>query len=480
MTILRSTVAAAAMAVCMAALGPGARASTNGGRVLRYDGAGQGPDYSTDIAVRADGDAFFVTGSSYGGPVNGDDITTIAYGRTGNRLWVASFNGVDSSIDQANAVAVPPHGGRVFVTGSSWGGSDTQTDIMTIAYRGANGDLLWAKPYDGPGHQTDAGSDLVASPSGRTVFVTGASAAADGTLDVVTIAYDAAGGAPRWIARSEGVTGGYDEGMAIDLSPGGSMVFVAGYRTGTSGIDLLILAYDAHSGDELWAHTIDAGGEEVGRSIAVAPDGTAVFVTGATTGGPADSRTPTDCASLGRSIGADYVTAAYAPVTGDRVWLKNYDGPDHDCDEAYGLAVSPDSSAVFVTGSSFSPATDSDAATIAYQADDGATRWAARYDGPDHHFDKGDSVTVDPGGGQVFVGGLATSAVTDYDFLTLFYDAASGAQLRVERYDGPGHAFDAPNAIAANPQGGAVVVTGGSTGANLAAGPDYATVIYRT
>jgi len=146
------------------------------------------------------------------------------------------------------------------------------------------------------------------------------------------------------------------------------------------------------------------------------------------------------------------------------------------------LAVSPDASAVFVTGSSFSSTSDSDAATVAYEADDGATRWVARYDGPHHLFDQGDAVGVAPDGGRVFVSGLATSAVTAFDFLTLFYDAASGTQLRVERYDGPSHAFDAPNAIAVNPLGGAVCVTGGSTGPNEPGGdaPDYATVIYRT
>lgn len=405
-------------------------------------------------------------------------MTTIAYDRTGSRLWVANFNGPDSSIDQANALAVAPLGGRVFVTGYSWGGSDTQNDALTVSYLAATGDPLWAKRYDGPGHQTDAGADLVVAPSGKTVYMTGASADTDGTLDVVTVAYDAASGFPRWTARTGGIPGGYDEGLAIDMSSDGSRVFVAGYRTGAASIDLLVVAYDAASGDRLWAHTIDAGGDEVGRAIAVAPDGTAVFVTGATSGGPTLGGTPADCASGRRSIGADYITAAYDPSTGRRVWLENYDGPDHECDEAYGLGVSPDSSAVFVTGSSFSSSSDSDAATVAYQADDGATRWVARYDGPDHLFDQGDAVGVAPDGGQVFVCGLATSAVTDYDFLTLFYDAVSGTQLRVERYDGPGHAFDAPNAIAVNPRGGAVYVTGGSTGANQA--PDYATVIYRT
>jgi len=265
----------------VAALSAPASASVAGGRALRYDGVGHGADYSTDVAVPDAGDRIFVTGSTYGGPSSGDDMTTIAYDRAGSRLWVANFNGIESSIDQSNALAVAPHGGRVFVTGYSWGGSDTQNDALTVAYRSDTGQGLWAKRYDGPGHQTDAGADLVVAPDGKTVYMTGASAETDGTLDVVTVAYDAASGLPRWTARTGGVAGGYDEGLAVDISPDGARVFVAGYRTGASAIDMLIVAYDAASGDRLWAHAVDAGGDEVGRAIAVAPDGTAVFVTGA-------------------------------------------------------------------------------------------------------------------------------------------------------------------------------------------------------
>ena len=469
------------LVLVVAVAGP-ASGSAAGGRALRYDGIGQGPDYSTDVAVSDRGMRVFVTGSTYAGPTSGDDVTTIAYDRSGStRLWVTDFNGEGSSIDQASAIAVSENG-RVYVTGYTWDGSDTQNDLLTLSYNAGTGEQQWAATYDGPGHQTDAGTSLVVAPDQSTVFVTGASAVGDGTLDVVTVAYDSLTGSARWTTRTGGIAGGYDEGMAVGVSPDGTRVFVAGYRSGATSIDILIAALDASTGDRLWAHTIDAGGDEVGRAVAVAPDGTAVFVTGSSSGastGPSTGRVaPAACASGGRTIGADYVTAAYDPATGKRVWLRNYDGPDHDCDEASGLAVSPDSSAVFVTGSSFSATSDSDAATVAYETDDGATRWVTRYDGPAHSYDAGDDVTAAPDGSQVFVSGIATSAVTEFDFLTLFYDAASGAQMRIERYDGPGHAFDAPNAIAANPRGGAVYVTGGSTGSGGA--PDYATVIYRT
>src|SRR4029077_4890290 len=118
------------------------------------------------------------------------------------------------------------------------------------------------------------------------------------------------------------------------------------------------------------------------------------------------------------SVEADYITIAFDAATGAKRWIRSYDGPDHDCDEAYGLAVAPDGSRVFVTGSSFSLTTDSDAATVAYDASGGAQLWAARYDGPDHLYDTGDSLLVAPDGSRVYVAGNSTSAATEQDFLT--------------------------------------------------------------
>ena len=109
---------------------------------------------------------------------------------------------------------------------------------------------------------------------------------------------------------------------------------------------------------------------------------------------------------------------------------------------------------------------------------DGTDLCASRFEGPSHLYDSGDSVIVSPDGGRVYVAGSSTGATTDVDFVTVFHDAAGGAVQRAERYDGPGHGFDAPNAIAVHPCGRLVYATGGSTGRGGA--PDFATVAYTT
>jgi len=87
--------------------------------------------------------------------------------------------------------------------------------------------------------------------------------------------------------------------------------------------------------------------------------------------------------SLGSNTGPDYATIAYDAASGDRLWVARYDGPGHTNDSAYGLAVSPDGTRLYVTGGSATIANHSDDyATVAYDTATGKRLWVARYDGP--------------------------------------------------------------------------------------------------
>src|SRR5439155_676570 len=67
------------------------------------------------------------------------------------------------------------------------------------------------------------------------------------------------------------------------------------------------------------------------------------------------------------------------------LWLRRYDGPTGDPDEAYAVAVNPDGSRVFVTGRSFGLLGEGrDYATVAYDAATGQELWVRRYVGPGH------------------------------------------------------------------------------------------------
>jgi hypothetical protein len=69
--------------------------------------------------------------------------------------------------------------------------------------------------------------------------------------------------------------------------------------------------------------------------------------------------------SQGAGTGADYATIAYRALTGRKGWERRYDGPGGGDDDAHSLRVSPDGTAVFVTGSSLGVSYP-DYATLAY------------------------------------------------------------------------------------------------------------------
>jgi outer membrane protein assembly factor BamB len=231
-------------------------------------------------------------------------------------------------------------------------------DYATVAFDAATGATLWARTYDGPAHGDDMAAGIAGSPDGSAVFVTGWSEEQDGSSnDAVTIAYDSSTGQERWVRRSNV---GENE-FAVDLvtSPDGSLVIIGGsigrpWPETTS--DYLTIAYDSSTGAARWARRFDGpeDGDDDVVALAMAPDGSKVFVTGESDG-------------IGLPHHIDYVTIAYDAAIGTRQWLKRYDGPGVAWDEAHAIDVSPDSGKVVITGQSGWTA-DDDYVTIAYEA----------------------------------------------------------------------------------------------------------------
>lgn len=153
----------------------------------RYDGSAGGSDEASALAVDADGNVY-VTGFSQD-PVNDFDCVTVKYDASGNRQWVARYDGPAHSYDEGRAVTVDAQG-RVYVTGSSTG-SGTRGDYVTIMYD-ADGNEELVQRYDGPAGRLDEANDVVVDGDGGVV-VTGASAGSGTGSDYATIRYLCAG-----------------------------------------------------------------------------------------------------------------------------------------------------------------------------------------------------------------------------------------------------------------------------------------------
>jgi WD40 repeat protein len=296
------------------------------------------------------------------------------------------------------------------------------------------------------------------------------------------------------------------------------MVSLASAASATSPISGMypISARLGTPGAELWVKRYNGPGNsgDYALALAVSPDGSKVFVTGHSTGktsffdyataaydvstearlwvarynGPGNNNDYADALSVspdgsvvfvtgyssGKTDKFDYATAAYDASTGARLWLTRYDGPGSGYDSTAALGVSPDGSRVFVTGASDDMTGFHGYATVAYDASTGAQQWVARYDGPGQGEDDASALGVSPDGSEVFVTGQSTVTTDNLDYATVAYNSSTGAQLWVGDYNGPANSADSPYALAVSPDGSRVFVTGYSIGTT--SGYDYATV----
>jgi len=210
------------------------------------------------------------------------DYATVAYdAETGAQQWVARYKKTNGN-DFAYDVAVSPDSGAVYVTGES-AASGGDTDYATLAYDAATGAPLWVARYSGPGFYADSAKVLRVAPDGTKVYVTGWVVTAHHGYDFVTLSYDAATGTQLWSARYNGPKNGDDLPYGLAVSPDGGLLYVTGssaasYFLAPSGY--ATVAYDAGTGKTLavsrWHDRF--GGNDIPYAIAIRSQ--SVYVTG--------------------------------------------------------------------------------------------------------------------------------------------------------------------------------------------------------
>lgn len=434
--------------------------------VSRYNGPANNSDDAAGVAASPDGARVFVTGTDTGVGTF-DDWATVAYDAiTGKQLWVTRFNGSANRYDSPQAApVVSPDGSRIYVIGDI-GLGGVQITMRTAAYDAANGTELWAASYQGPAKMSDAPRALALSSDGSRLFVTGWSQYPSPVFQkYLTVAYDTSDGRQLWVVEYEG-PGTADDAFAIAVSPNGSKVFVTGASIGSgTHVDFATVAYDTNDGSELWVARYNGPGnyQDEGQGIGVSRDGLRVFVTGESASGATVSS-------------FDYATIAYDAIDGSQLWVRRYDGPGQEDDWPRNLAVA--GNRVFVTGGSLGAESLKDFATVAYGTIDGSELWVARYHGEDKQggfHSMAREIVVNMDGNHVFVAGLSSGIGTNLDYVTAAYRTSDGQELWLARYDGRAHADDTLAGLAVH--GNQVYVTG-SEGVIGAFNNDYATVAY--
>ena len=369
--------------------------SATGDVVWSKEFAGGNADGGGTLVVSPDGTKIFVAGLSTGAATDWD-FGTIAYDASdGAKLWFKRYDGAGGP-DSPSAAAISPDGSTVVVAGSVATGpdpdhSDYYTDYGTVAYDAATGSKLWARIYNPVGDISGRASDVVITADGKAIVTgtTARSTTSGANLDAVTIAYDLATGRRVWLTGHGGSE--IDVAYALALSPNDKSAYVAGYRFSIdTNSDFATWGLRTATGTRRWLSIKDgpASGYDDARSVVVAPNGT-VFVTGNSSGGATN----------------DFLTIAYEPTAGVRLWSRRYNGPANGVDNPFAITLSADGSAVYVTGSSRDTTGFDDWATISYDAASGVDRWTKRFSGSANVYDRPSSIAASPDGAAIFVAG---------------------------------------------------------------------------
>jgi len=363
-------------------------------------------------------------------------LPSFLFAQAPDTLWTRRYNGPDNDYDNARSCVVD-NSGNLYVTGSS---SNTYAgEFLTIKYNSA-GDTLWTRSYS-QNILYDCSAQACAVDDSGNLYVTGSSY--NGMSDdCLTVKYNSAGDT-LWSRRYSGLS----YSCVVD---GSGNIYVTGISLGN---DFLTIKYNP-AGDTIWTRSYDgpAHGYDCANGCVVDISGN-LYVVGTCDNG----------------LYLDYLTVKYN-AAGDTIWVRAYNGPADNFDQAYGCVVD-DLGNVYVTGLS-SNGTSKDYLTIKYNAA-GDTLWTRRYNNPIANGAPIASCAVD-GSGNLYITGNSYNG-TNWDFLTIKYNVA-GDTLWSCRYNGPANGNDAAYSCEIDGSGNLYVTGYSYNGTN----DDYLTIKYNT
>lgn len=311
------------------------------------------------------------------------------------------------------------------------------------------------KRYNGPGNNWDEGKAIAVDNNGN-VYVTGVSYGNGTGEDYVIIKYNSAG-SQQWVARynSGEPRNADDAAFRIALDSDGNVYVTGRSYTSSNDDDYLTIKYN-QNGNLLWSKRYNGPASSCDCPHAMVIDNNGnLYVTGA---------------SMGAGTNYDFATIKY-DRNGNQIWVKRYNGPRNDDDWASAIAVDNFGN-IYVGGMSKYSDTLYDYIIVKYDAN-GNELWVRRYNGPGNNWDEALALVID-NNGNAYVTGYSEGISSGGDITTIKYDR-NGNQIWVTRYNGPGNNTDEGRAIIIDNNYN-IYITGRSVGAGT--DEDYVTIKY--
>lgn len=414
----------------------------------RYTSAGNNIDRLNDMVTDPSGNVY-VTGADWGG-TQGFNYRTIKLNNLGGQIWSNTYDAA-SFLDEAVSVDVDDTG-NVYITGQS-AAAGLNYDVATIKYDSA-GNQDWVRRWNGTGNGYDRGVDVHVDGNGD-IYVAGEVAQSSGLSDFVLLKYDHRGNVV-WNRTYNGPANNIDAGLIVTTDALNN-VYIAGHSTGSgTDLDIAVRMYDS-GGNLQWTARSNYAAQnqyDVPVDMTVDPNG-AVYVTGLSYGGASD---------------ADFVILKINP-NGNIAWTQRYDGSKSDYDKPARIKLGPQGK-LYIPGRTIGDSTAEDMTLLVYDTL-GNLDWSDHFNGQGQNYDEATDIVFDAQD-FLYVTGYSYTSATNNDFTTIKYDT-TGTRIWLTKFDGTANNSDQAWVMDID-AGANIYVSGTSKGSGT--GEDFSTIKY--
>ena len=306
-----------------------------------FNGSNNGGDYGLAIEIDAAGNVYVGGRSDDAGDQH---FTAVKYSSAGTQLWASVYNGpLSRSFDQPDDITID-NNGNIYLAGFSTVMQDLHTsDYLTVKFN-SNGNLQWAKRYNGTADDEDAATGIIYVNS--AVYVTGRTDSLNGNYNYFTIKYnDANGDSLKSAFYSGPPLRQIDNAVRIKADNAGN-VYVTGLSMGVNNtFDYATVKYNSDL-DLQWVSRFEGTGFDTPSDMVIA--GSDIYVTGASDG----------------VSSKDYLTVKYNS-SGSEQWTMRFNAPAGENDFASSVAVDQFEN-VYVTGYAGVTGGENDIFTLRY------------------------------------------------------------------------------------------------------------------
>jgi len=310
--------------------------------------------FPTSVAANFHNGTVYVTGATDSGG-SGKNIFVLSYSAVdGNLIWARIYNGSGNGDDSPKKVIFS--NGFVYVAGYSCERDSLSKEYLLLKYD-LNGNLIYKRNYSYVSSSNDEVNDMIINNAGD-VYLTGKSIDSTGKFDYATLKYNINGNL-IWSKRYASPSNANDVAVSVFQYNNFSELAVTGFADTT--VDYTTIKYDS-SGNQMWKKIYNGTGNSFDYPVSVRMDFPGnILVTGS---------------SIGAGFNYDYLTIKYNN-NGNEEWVNRYNGTADNLDSVAGMEID-NFGCIFVTGKSRNALLKYDITSILYNTA-GWSHWVRTY-----------------------------------------------------------------------------------------------------